>query len=112
MDIASWIIVGLVTGSIARLAMPGPAAGGILVAILIGLVGAFIGGLLGTTVSPDAAASFDLYASVMATIGAMILLFVYRCVAMRFDVITPKTEEFPFVQKRPVVATSGYALKV
>ena len=39
MDIASWIIVGLVTGSIARLAMPGPAAGGMPVAILIGLVG-------------------------------------------------------------------------
>ena len=47
MDIASWIIVGLVTGSIARLAMPGPAAGGMPVAILIGLVGAFIGGVAG-----------------------------------------------------------------
>ena len=62
MDIASWIIVGLVIGSIARVAMPGPAAGGMPVAILIGLVGAFIGGLLGTTISPDTAAPFNLYA--------------------------------------------------
>jgi uncharacterized membrane protein YeaQ/YmgE (transglycosylase-associated protein family) len=85
MDIASWIIVGLAAASMARLAMPGPAAGGMPVAISIGLVGAFIGGLLGTTISPDAAASFNLYASIMAAIGAMILLFIYRCVAMRFE---------------------------
>jgi uncharacterized membrane protein YeaQ/YmgE (transglycosylase-associated protein family) len=84
-DIASWIIVGLVTGSMARLAMPGPAAGGMPVAILIGLAGAFIGGLLGATISPDAADSLNLYASFMAGIGAMILLFIYRCVAMRFE---------------------------
>ncbi len=85
MGIASWIVMGLVTGSMARVAMPGPDAGGMPVAILIGLVGAFIGGLLGTTISPDAAASINLYASFMAAIGAMILLFIYRCVAMRFE---------------------------
>jgi Transglycosylase associated protein len=55
------------------------------VAILIGLVGAFLGGLMGTTISPDTAASFNLYASFTAAIGAMILLFLYRCIAMRFD---------------------------
>lgn len=85
MDIAAWIIVGLVTGSLARLAMPGPAAGGMPVAILIGLVGAFVGGVLGTTISPDAADPFNFYATSMAAIGAMILLFLYRCVAMRFE---------------------------
>jgi uncharacterized membrane protein YeaQ/YmgE (transglycosylase-associated protein family) len=84
-EIASWIIVGLVTGSMARLAMPGPAAGGMPVAILIGLVGAIIGGFLGKTIAADAAASFNLYASFMAAIGAMDLLFIYRCVAMRFE---------------------------
>ena len=85
MNIASWIIVAMAAGSMARIAMPGPAAGGMPVAILIGLVGAFIGGLLGTTVSPDAAASVNLYATVTAAIGSMILLFLYRCVAMRFE---------------------------
>jgi uncharacterized membrane protein YeaQ/YmgE (transglycosylase-associated protein family) len=84
-DFASWIIVGLFTGSIARLAMPGPAAGGMPVAILIGLVGALIGGLLGTTISPDVAAPFNPYATSMAAIGAMIPLFLYRCIAMRFE---------------------------
>ena len=91
MEIASWIIVGLVTGSIARLAMPGPAAGGMPVAISTGLVGAFIGGLVGTTISPDELAAFDLYAVATATVGAMILLFLYRCVAMRFEVTETKS---------------------
>ncbi len=85
MDIASWIIIGMAVGSMARIAMPGPAAGGMPVAISIGLVGAVIGGLLGTTISPDAAASINLYASFIAAIGAMILLFLYRCAAMRFE---------------------------
>ena len=91
MEITSWIIVGLVTGSIARLAMPGPAAGGMPVAISIGLVGAFIGGLVGTTISPDDLASFDLYAVATATVGAMALLFLYRCVAMRFEATPTKS---------------------
>jgi hypothetical protein len=82
------------------------------VAILIGVVGAFIGGLLGTTISPDTAAPVNRFSVLIAVDGAMILLFIDRCVAMRFNVITPKTEEFPFVQKRAAVATSGYALKV
>ena len=90
MEIASWIIVGLFTSSIARLAMPGPAAGGMPVAISIGLVGAFIGGVVGTTISPDKLAPFDLYSVATATLGAMILLFLYRCVAMRFEVTQTK----------------------
>ena|SRR5688572_17566548 len=85
MNIASWIIVGLATGSMARVAMPGPAAGGMPVAILIGLVGAVIGGLLGTIISPDTSAPFHLYAVATAAIGALAVLFMYRCIAMRFN---------------------------
>ena len=85
MFIATWIIIGLVLGSIARIAMPGPAAGGMRAAMLIGAIGALIGGIVGTLVSPDASAPFDLYACLTATNGAMILLFCYRCFAMRFE---------------------------
>ena len=48
MNILLWIVVGLATGSIARKLMPGPAAGGISIAILIGVVGAIVGGIVGT----------------------------------------------------------------
>jgi uncharacterized membrane protein YeaQ/YmgE (transglycosylase-associated protein family) len=85
MFITSWVIIGLVLGSIARIAMPGPAAGGMRVAMLIGVIGALIGGIVGTLVSPDASDPFDLYACLTATNGAMILLFCYRCFAMRFE---------------------------
>jgi uncharacterized membrane protein YeaQ/YmgE (transglycosylase-associated protein family) len=95
MNIASWIIVGVFTGSIARLAMPGPAAGRLPVAILIGLLGALIGGSLGTSISPDTLAPFDLFTLVTAADGALVLLFVYRCIAMRFAVIQPITARVP-----------------
>ena len=85
MGIASWVLIGLLTGSIARVAMPGPAAGGMSVAILIGVIGATIGGIVGTIFSPDALAPFNLYACFIAAIGAMILLFLYRCFAIRFE---------------------------
>jgi uncharacterized membrane protein YeaQ/YmgE (transglycosylase-associated protein family) len=85
MEIVSWIIIGLVTGSLARAAMSGPAAGGMSVAVLIGVIGASIGGIAGKIFSPDALAPFNLYACFIAAIGAMILLFLYRCFAIRFE---------------------------
>ena len=63
--------------------------------LVIGLVGAFMGGLVGTTISPDKLAPFDLYAVVTAAVGAMILLFLYRCVAMRFEVTQTKLRPVP-----------------
>jgi uncharacterized membrane protein YeaQ/YmgE (transglycosylase-associated protein family) len=89
MEIASWIIVGLVTGSLARIAMPGPAAGGMRVAILIGILGALTGGLLGAIFFPDMLAPFDFSALGMAAVGAMYPLFLYRCSAMHFDALPP-----------------------
>jgi uncharacterized membrane protein YeaQ/YmgE (transglycosylase-associated protein family) len=85
MEIVSWIIVGLITGSMARVAMPGPAAGGMSVAILIGVIGALIGGIVGTAILPDALTRFNLYSLFVAVIGAMILLFFFRCFAIRFE---------------------------
>jgi uncharacterized membrane protein YeaQ/YmgE (transglycosylase-associated protein family) len=64
--------------------MPGPAAGGIRVAALIGLLGAVIGGFLGTTFLVATSAPFDLKSLLMAANGAIYPLFVYRCIALRF----------------------------
>ena len=113
MEIISWIVMGLVTGSMARVAMPGPAAGGMFVAILIGLLGAFTGGILGTTFSADTLARFNLYALGMAADCAMILLFLYRCIAMRFEVSQPMAESIPIRSNTPdLMATSADRIKV
>lgn len=71
-----WILFGLVVGILAKLVMPGRDPGGIIVTILLGIVGALIGGMLGRGLglyAPGQPAGF-----VMATIGAVLLLFLYR----------------------------------
>jgi uncharacterized membrane protein YeaQ/YmgE (transglycosylase-associated protein family) len=83
MEILSWIIVGLVTGSLARVAMPGPAAGGMLIAILIGLLGALTGGFLATTFLEKLSAPINFTSLMMAMTGAIYPLFIYRCLALR-----------------------------
>jgi len=83
MNIFLWIVVGLITGSMARKLMPGPAAGGIPVAILIGLIGAMVGGLVGTIFFGNTRDPFRLFAVFTAIDGALYPLFLYRCIAMR-----------------------------
>ena len=83
MNILLWIVVGLVAGSMARKLMPGPAAGGILVAIVIGLMGAIVGGLVGTIVFGEAGAPSNHFSVLTAINGALYPLFLYRCFAMR-----------------------------
>ena len=52
MGILGWIVFGLVVGAIAKLLMPGRDPGGIIVTMVLGIVGALLGGFLGRPVSP------------------------------------------------------------
>jgi uncharacterized membrane protein YeaQ/YmgE (transglycosylase-associated protein family) len=81
MTILGWIVFGLIVGAIAKLVMPGRDGGGILVTMLLGIVGAMVGGFIGRALNmygPNDAAGF-----VMATIGAIIVLALYRMVVGR-----------------------------
>ena len=49
-SIIAWIIIGLVAGALAKLIMPGDDPGGIIVTILIGIAGAFVGGFLASLI--------------------------------------------------------------
>ena len=80
MGILSWIILGLVAGALAKFIMPGKDPGGIIVTILIGIVGAMLGGFLGSFIGLGAVASFDLGGIFIATVGAIVLLILYRVV--------------------------------
>ena len=74
--VIGWIVFGLIVGALAKLVMPGRDPGGIIVTILIGIAGALIGGFLGRLVGwyqPGEPAGF-----VTATLGALLLLFIYR----------------------------------
>ena len=80
-----WIIVGLIAGALAKLVMPGDDPGGIVVTIIIGVVGALLGGfllhLLG--IGGGAGSGGFIFSIIAGVIGAVILLAIYRAVAPR-----------------------------
>lgn len=80
MGIFSWIFLGLVAGALAKFIMPGKDPGGIFVTIGIGIAGGVVGGFLGTFIGLGKVQSFDLGGIVIATVGAILLLFIYRLV--------------------------------
>jgi uncharacterized membrane protein YeaQ/YmgE (transglycosylase-associated protein family) len=81
MGILGWILFGLVVGIVAKLIMPGRDPGGILMTIVLGIVGALIGGFIGQALhlyGPGEPAGF-----VGATLGAILVLWVYRLATRR-----------------------------
>ena len=80
-----WIIVGLIAGALAKLVMPGDDPGGIVVTIIIGIVGAVIGGFILSLLGIGGGASTGgfIYNIIAGIVGAVILLAIYRLVANR-----------------------------
>jgi uncharacterized membrane protein YeaQ/YmgE (transglycosylase-associated protein family) len=80
MGILSWILLGLVAGALAKFIMPGKDPGGCLVTIILGIVGAVVAGFIGTMVGFGQVESFDLGGILLATMGAILTLIIYRMV--------------------------------
>ncbi len=81
MGILSWIVLGIIAGALAKLLMPGPDGGGFFVTMLLGIAGAFVGGYLGSHVDMGVTGGGINLASIgTATVGAFVLLFVYRLI--------------------------------
>jgi uncharacterized membrane protein YeaQ/YmgE (transglycosylase-associated protein family) len=83
MEILAWIVIGLVAGSVAKLAMDGPDAGGLAVALPLGIGGALVGGLVGSNLLDETAAGFDVRGLLPAMVGTLVVLFCYRALALR-----------------------------
>ena len=84
MGILAWIVLGLVAGALAKFIMPGRQGGGLILTIGLGVVGAIVGGFLGTSVFGFGGVSgFDLRSLVIAVGGALLVLFVYGLVTSR-----------------------------
>ncbi|HEX8933946.1 MAG TPA: GlsB/YeaQ/YmgE family stress response membrane protein [Pseudonocardiaceae bacterium] len=84
MGILGWIVLGLIAGAIAKLIMPGDDPGGIIVTMLLGIVGAVIGGFLGSRIFGTGLQTFwNLQTWIVAIIGSLILLLIYRLIAGR-----------------------------
>jgi len=80
MGIIIWLIVGGVVGWLASLVMRTDAQQGILLNIVVGIVGAFLGGLIfnGGTINTDS--PLDLSAFLVSLVGAIILLAIVNLV--------------------------------
>lgn len=74
MGILSWIVFGLIAGALAKLIMPGPQGGGILLTILLGIVGSIVGGFLGTLFGFGDISGFDLRSLLLAVGGGLVVL--------------------------------------
>jgi len=80
MGFFSWIIMGLIVGVIAKWIMPGKDPGGFIITILIGIAGAFVGGFVGSLLGMGKVTGFNLGSLLLATGGAILLLFLYRLI--------------------------------
>jgi uncharacterized membrane protein YeaQ/YmgE (transglycosylase-associated protein family) len=80
MGIISWIILGLIVGALAKWIMPGEDPGGIIITIVIGIVGALIGGFLSSLMGLGTVTGLNLGSIIIALVGALILLWLYRMI--------------------------------
>ena len=78
MGILSWIVFGLIAGALAKWIMPGNDPGGCLVTMILGVVGAFVGGYIGTLLGLGTVTGFDLRSFFVAVLGAIVVLVIYR----------------------------------
>lgn len=82
MSIVAWIILGLIAGWIASKIYAGSGQG-LVMNIVIGVIGAFVGGILFSAVGGAPVTGFNLYSMVVAVVGAIAVLWIYHAVSGR-----------------------------
>lgn len=87
MNILAWIVLGLIAGAIAKAIYPGNQGGGILGTMLLGIIGAFVGGTLYSFFTTGtlalSSAGLSLGGILVAVLGAIIALFIYYAFTRR-----------------------------
>ncbi|MBD0353483.1 MAG: GlsB/YeaQ/YmgE family stress response membrane protein [Bacteroidota bacterium] len=86
MGILSWILLGLVAGAIAKALHPGRDPQGCIVTMIIGIVGAVLGGWIATMLGWGRVDGFNLYSILVATGGAVLALAIWAALRRRRDV--------------------------
>ena len=82
MSFLAWIILGLISGFIAS-KLVNKTGEGVLLDIVLGIVGAFVGGWLFTTFGATGVTGLNIYSMFVAVIGAVVVLVLYHALARR-----------------------------
>lgn len=87
MGFFAFLILGLIAGAIAKAILPGRQGGGLLVTLLLGVVGAFLGGWIGSLIFGTGLQEFfSLQTWLLAIGGAIIVLLIYGMITNRRSV--------------------------
>ncbi len=78
MSILAWLVVGFIAGFLARVAVPDEGGGGIIGDLIVGVVGAMLGGWIFTYLGHAGPSGINLYSIGVAFVGAVLLLLVLR----------------------------------
>ncbi|MBB1494464.1 GlsB/YeaQ/YmgE family stress response membrane protein [Propioniciclava sp. MC1595] len=78
MGIIGWIVLGLLAGAIAKAIMPGTQGGGWLATLVLGVVGALLGGFIGSAIFDIGLDTFwSLQTWIVAILGALLVLVIW-----------------------------------
>ena len=78
MGIIAWIVMGLIAGAVAKLILPGRQGGGWIATLILGIVGALLGGFLGNVLIPGLDINgFNFQTFLTALVGSLIVLLIY-----------------------------------
>ncbi|MEM9352857.1 MAG: GlsB/YeaQ/YmgE family stress response membrane protein [Planctomycetota bacterium] len=83
MGILSWIIFGLIAGALGKFLMPGDDPKGCLVTIGLGILGAVVGGFIGTQLGFGSVEGFDIRSFGVAIVGTIVVLTVLRFIRQK-----------------------------
>ncbi|MBD2083052.1 GlsB/YeaQ/YmgE family stress response membrane protein [Leptolyngbya sp. FACHB-17] len=87
MNILAWVVLGLLAGAIAKAIYPGHQGGGLLGTMILGIVGAFIGGTVATLLETGTlaigSASLSIPGVFVAVLGAILAIFIYNKLSRR-----------------------------
>jgi uncharacterized membrane protein YeaQ/YmgE (transglycosylase-associated protein family) len=78
MGLIAWIVLGGIAGLIAKAIMPGKDPGGCIITVIIGIVGALLGGFLATALGFGGLSGLDWRSLVIAVVGSFVLLAILR----------------------------------
>ncbi len=78
MELLAFLVLGGIAGWIASLIMGTDASQGIFLNIVVGVIGAFIGGMLFNAFGSAGVTGFNIYSLVVSVLGAVVLLFIVR----------------------------------